>query len=104
MPFYQYTFLGTWDEELAQWQPISARREGDALVGTLDHLSLFGGGTQNQYESGWVLTFNDAHVSAFSGAFTYDYPIQLPEGRGGLTPDLRLNYNSRRVDGILSWI
>ena len=28
----------------------------------------------------------------------------MPGGRKGLTPDLSLNYNSRRVDGILTWI
>ncbi len=30
--------------------------------------------------------------------------LQVPAGRGGLTPDPRLSYNSRRVDGILTWI
>lgn len=53
---------------------------------------------------GWRLQFNDAQVDAFSGAATYAIPLDLPRGRNGLTPQLSLAYNSRRVDGILSWI
>ena len=43
-------------------------------------------------------------MSLFSGASTFSYPIEVLSGRGGLQPQLTLSYNSRRVDGVLSWI
>lgn len=33
-----------------------------------------------------------------SGALLYSYPVQLPPGRSGLTPNLSLNYNSQKSD------
>lgn len=101
MPYWQYAFLAYRDEQ-GQWIELPTRRQGDILLASLEHLSAFGGGTGNVYDSGWLLAFNDAHVATFSGGLSYDYPIQVPTGRGGLTPDLRLSYNSRRIDGILT--
>ena len=33
-----------------------------------------------------------------SGALNYDYPLQVPPGRNGLQPDLKLSYNSQNLD------
>ncbi len=55
-------------------------------------------------DRGWQLTYNAPNVGLFSGAATFDYPLEVPPGRNGLQPDLRLSYNSRRVDGLLGWI
>jgi RHS repeat-associated protein len=104
MPLYQQPFLGVWNEQEKEWVSIAARRQGDVLIADLDHLSTFGGGTGSNHETGWLLTFNDAHVGTFNGGLNYEYPIAVPAGRGGLTPDVHLSYNSRRVDGILTWI
>jgi len=54
-------------------------------------------------ERGWQLTYNAPNVALFSGAATAEIPLELPAGRNGLQPDLRLSYNSRRVDGLLGW-
>ena len=35
------------------------------------------------------------HVGEFSGAAIYDYPINLPPGRNGMTPAVQLTYNSQ---------
>jgi RHS repeat-associated protein len=38
-----------------------------------------------------------ASVDQSTGALVYDYPITLPEGRAGMTPELSLRYNSRNI-------
>ena len=48
----------------------------------------------------WQLLYNPPGASAYTGAATYRYPIELPPGIGGLTPELSLNYNSRPVDSM----
>jgi RHS repeat-associated protein len=37
-----------------------------------------------------------------SGAFTYSYPVNVPQVPGGLTPRVSLDYNSQAVDGLTS--
>jgi hypothetical protein len=48
----------------------------------------------------WQLLYNPPGSSPYSGAATYQYPLSLPPGIGGLTPDLSLNYSSRPVDSM----
>ncbi len=47
----------------------------------------------------WRLEYNPPGASAYSGSATYSYPIELPPGIGGLTPDLTLSYSSRAAEG-----
>jgi YD repeat-containing protein len=37
-------------------------------------------------------------TKAQTGAFVYNYPIDIPQGRNGLQPDLSLNYNNQNED------
>jgi hypothetical protein len=46
----------------------------------------------------WKLLYNPPGASPYTGAATYQYPIALPPGVGGLTPDLTLVYSSRTAD------
>ncbi|MBC7250776.1 MAG: PKD domain-containing protein, partial [Anaerolineae bacterium] len=81
--------------------------EGESLLlqADLEHFSMVGAWIKPQdMVSGWSLLFNDAQVSLFSGAATYNYPIDVPPGRRGVQPTLNLSYNSKRVDGIRTWI
>ncbi|HSH05822.1 MAG TPA: RHS repeat-associated core domain-containing protein, partial [Anaerolineae bacterium] len=43
--------------------------------------------------------WNQPTTAPFSGAATYQYPLDLPLGRNNLQPDLTLRYNSRGLDG-----
>jgi RHS repeat-associated protein len=54
-------------------------------------------------ESGWILNFNDTRVDRFAGALVWEYPFDLPIGPGGIRPPFTLTYNSRRMDGVLTW-
>lgn len=40
-------------------------------------------------------------VSLFTGAFTYSYPIEVPPGRRGIQPELKLLYDSQAQNGWL---
>ncbi len=53
-------------------------------------------------KEGWTPQYNEPVVSTFSGAATFSYGISTPPGRRGLQPSINLNYNSKRVDGILT--
>jgi hypothetical protein len=48
--------------------------------------------------SPWRFRWDLPSVSTFSGAATYQYPIELPPGRAGLTPNIDIAYSSRGVD------
>ncbi len=39
-----------------------------------------------------------ANIDLSTGALSYSYPFELPEGRAGMTPELSLNYNSRNAN------
>lgn len=52
-------------------------------------------GTQGDGVKFKIPTQPEASVDESTGALIYDYPIALPEGRAGMTPDLSLKYNSR---------
>ncbi|MHB1295634.1 MAG: RHS repeat-associated core domain-containing protein [Anaerolineae bacterium] len=103
LPNDQLLYLAYWDEAAAEWVGLPARQEGQTLVTEVDHFTQFGVGTTSAVETGWTLAANEAHVSLFDGALTYEYPLAVPDGAGGLQPNLNLTYSSRRVDGLLSW-
>ncbi|HOG48213.1 MAG TPA: SpvB/TcaC N-terminal domain-containing protein, partial [Anaerolineae bacterium] len=102
LPAHQYYHLSYRDDS-GQWEGVRAVREGNVLYATVDHFTLYACGIDNVVEKGWLLSYNEPAVSPFDGGFHYDYPIDVPTGRGGFTPDLTLSYASRRVDGILTW-
>jgi hypothetical protein len=105
-PDWLRPWMGYWDEKRQGWQTITPTRvdeQAGAVTFTTDHLSTFGAGSQGVTVSGWLLNFNDTRTDRFSGALVWEYPFDLSPGPGGVRPDLRLSYNSRRVDGVLTW-
>jgi RHS repeat-associated protein len=52
-------------------------------------------------DPGWKLLYNPPMPDLFSGAATFNYPIEVPPGRNGLQPKVNLVYSSRAVDGLL---
>ena len=56
--------------------------------------------TNNPQSSGVsfkIPTQAQATVDQSTGALIYEYPISLPEGRNGMTPELSVRYNSRNA-------
>lgn len=99
-------WIGYFDEKSGQWNPVDfvreQRKDGQIVaVFDTDHFTVYGSGFGDI--AGWIPTFVQPNVAQFSGAVTYNYPIPLPQGRGGLTPSVSLSYNSRAVDGIVAW-
>ncbi len=37
---------------------------------------------------------------SIGGGLSYEFPLQVPKGRGGMTPDLRLQYNSQQGEDV----
>lgn len=41
-----------------------------------------------------------AQPDVFSGALSYQYPMNIPPGRNGLTPNISLTYNNQMTDEV----
>lgn len=88
-----------WNTEVGSWftVPSSVDPEANILTGYSDHLTVYGVGI-NDFQIAKPPTLEGFHVSEFTGAAAYSYPLNLPAGPGGLQPQLSLNYNSQVVD------
>ncbi|MGB4871623.1 MAG: hypothetical protein WBP47_16325, partial [Candidatus Promineifilaceae bacterium] len=47
----------------------------------------------------WRYQWQVPAVSTFSGAATYQFPIEVPPGRAGLTPNIDISYSSSGLNG-----
>ena len=94
-------FLAYEDEnEPGLWHdvPITVHQESGLISAEVSHFSTWVGGSRPER---WNPSFVPATVSEFSGAATYNYPIDVPPGRHGLQPAVSLSYNSRSLDGAI---
>ncbi len=62
-----------------------------------EQLARKAGGAQTTALNFQIPTQPQATVDQSTGALVYEYPIELPAGRAGMTPELTLRYNSRNV-------
>ncbi len=99
-----------YDLTLKEWIPLPSQIDevNHLLIGKSNHLTDFDFDLQS-WQAARLPTLDAAQVSPFTGAGTYSYPIQVPEGPGGLKPSLSLSYNSQVVDSATlqtqaSWV
>ncbi|MGW5422550.1 ricin-type beta-trefoil lectin domain protein [Streptomyces sp. NPDC003943] len=78
-------------------QPAVAANGGAAL-GMLDT----GSSVSGDFTASPLLSSGSWSAGSSSGAFTYNYDIQVPETAGGLMPKVSLGYSSQTVDGRTS--
>lgn len=98
-----------YDDSIARWQRLPTRRsfDGEAWQLTADGPSpgIYAAAISTEtdygdYQQPWQPTVTSAQVDLFTGVVRWSYPIDVPTGRGGLTPQLALTYNSGIVDAL----
>jgi RHS repeat-associated protein len=76
--------------------------QSNSLGGSSAQSLLAGGGAQSQITTPTILSnpgnISEPNSASNPGAFMYEYKFQLPPGRNGMTPDLKLNYSSRDTE------
>lgn len=78
--------------------PVWLHQSDGLLSAEVTHFSEWTAGWRPQ---SWTPLWTPPSVSAFSGAATYSYAIDVPPGRNGLQPSVTLSYNSRQLDGAI---
>ena len=79
---------GAWEMLPTTWDAM-----GGALVAVVPHLSQTAEG--NNFAPEIMPSLRGWQNDLFSGSASYDYPLSLQPGRGGLTPAVALQFNSR---------
>lgn len=95
-----YTFYLAYQDETDpnRWieTPILIHQPGGLISVELTHFSEWAAGVRPER---WNPAWNPPTVSEFSGAVTYNYPIETPPGRHGMQPNVALSYSSAAFNG-----
>ena len=86
--FVRDAATGTWQALPTTWDAVQG-----ALVAAVPHLSQTGEG--NNFVPEVMPSIRGWQTDLFSGAASYEYPVSVPPGRGGLTPGVALGFSSR---------
>ncbi len=117
---WQLAALFRYDEDAGRWQALDTRRSAEGETLTLsaetEGTGVFAVALSTQSETGnyeqpWQPTVRDFQVDLFTGAATWEVPIDTPPGRNGQVPALTLRYHSGVVDELrgdvnpqVSWV
>ncbi|MDQ5823738.1 MAG: hypothetical protein M3441_05925 [Chloroflexota bacterium] len=108
--------LGTAEEDLTlfwfdetqpkkRWVPLAARpamtdpTARPHIEVPVSHLSPFQLSDGSSPSEAYLPSLKGWQVGLFTGNVSYQYPIDLPAGAGGMKPNLTLSYNSSSTDG-----
>jgi RHS repeat-associated protein/uncharacterized repeat protein (TIGR01451 family) len=83
------------------WRPLPTVIDAATRTArtTLDHFSAFTLGDGSSPSKAYLPSLQGWQVSPFIGSATYEYPLEVPAGAGGLRPPLVLRYDSAATDG-----
>jgi YD repeat-containing protein len=95
-------FIVTFNEQTRQWEEIRTThdRANQTLSVELKHFSTYGIGQSDASMTQETLPSvrGMGQVDLFSGAASFNFPIQLPAGPGGFQPSLALHYSTSAVN------
>lgn len=93
-----------YNELYRDWYPIETTTdpETNQVHFETNHLTVFDIKVAN-WQSYIPPITQSYEVSGFTGAMTYNYPLQTFAGPGGLKPDLTLRYNSQVIDQSIAY-
>ena len=94
-PVYEEPALFYWDAAQGAWTQIPAELDSQAglLRASLDHFSIYSEGSVS-YIQERMSSVRGAQTNLATLSIGYAYDLELPPGRGGLTPQLGLRYTS----------
>ena len=86
-----------YNETTQQWVAVAGAAAAAATAGAggLTHLTLFAVTAASSFVPEVMPSIRGVQSDLFTGSASITYPIALPPGRGGLTPELALQFNSR---------
>ena len=89
--------LSYYDETAQQWVRLPERllRAQRRLKVDLPHLTLLAVTAESSFVPEVMPSIRGVQSDLFTGSASLTYPIALPPGRGGLTPELALQFNSQ---------
>ena len=87
--------LAYWNEQADAWIPLNGTldQEKNIITAQTDHFSQFALLSASDLKP-YIPGVQEFQTDLFTGAATVNYPLVVPQGRGGLTPKLNLNYSS----------
>jgi RHS repeat-associated protein/uncharacterized repeat protein (TIGR01451 family) len=83
------------------WTPAQTEVDSTShtATGLVDHFTPFLWGDNSSPSTGYIPSLQGWQVNLYTGAATYQYPIEVPAGPGGMKPQLQLTYDSSATDG-----
>ncbi|MBU1750136.1 MAG: hypothetical protein KKA73_20825, partial [Chloroflexi bacterium] len=91
-----------YDPATDSWVPLQSQVDEQAHIITawVTHFSTLAGGSGPEEVEPEVPDMRSFGTDLQTGAATINYPLALPPGRGGLTPNLSLGYSSGGADDL----
>ncbi|NOK71559.1 MAG: hypothetical protein GFH25_541324n2 [Chloroflexi bacterium AL-N10] len=93
--------LFRYDEAAQTWLPLTTEVDRDALTATANasDVGTFALASDWMPSDAYIPSLQGFQVGLFTGSTSYNYPLELPAGPGGIRPELALSYNSGATDG-----
>ncbi len=87
---------------VGDWVALPTQIDDKTLTATaqVDHFSAYQFSDGTSASTAFLPTLQNWQENLFTGGLSYNYPIDVPAGPGGVKPSVALSYNSTSNDGI----